>query len=67
MAEGKQKVGDVELWWEDFGDPANPTVLLVMGANAQGIFWPMALGDALVVRITPAHSPVQHRRSRVGS
>ena len=35
MAEGKERVDDIEMWWEDFGDRANPTVLMVMGANAQ--------------------------------
>lgn len=48
MAEGKKRVGDVEIWWEDFGERSDPTVLLVMGANAQAIFWPMPLVDALV-------------------
>lgn len=48
MAEGKETLGDVTIWWEDFGDRANPTVLLVMGANAQAVFWPMPLVEALV-------------------
>ncbi len=47
MAEGKERVGEVELWWEDFGDRGDPSVLLVMGANAQGIFWPLPLVEAL--------------------
>lgn len=48
MAQGKARVGDVELWWEDFGDRANPTVLLVMGANTQSTAWPPPLIEALV-------------------
>lgn len=48
MAEGKAKVRDIEIWWEDFGDRTDPTVLLVMGANAQSLFWPMSLIGALV-------------------
>ena len=48
MAEGKESLGDVTIWWEDFGDRMNPTVLLVMGANAQAVFWPMPLVEALV-------------------
>lgn len=48
MAEGKASVGDVTIWWEDFGERGNPAVLLVMGANAQSVFWPMPLVEALV-------------------
>jgi len=48
MAEGKARVGDVELWWQDFGPRERPTVLLVMGANAQAIFWPPAFYEPLV-------------------
>ena len=39
MAEGKAVVGELEIWWEDFGDRADPTVLLVMGAQAQATAW----------------------------
>jgi pimeloyl-ACP methyl ester carboxylesterase len=48
MAEGKARVGEIELWWEDFGSRANPTVLLVMGANAQAVFWPPVFLERLV-------------------
>jgi pimeloyl-ACP methyl ester carboxylesterase len=48
MAEGKTRVGEIDLWWEDFGDTAKPTVLLVMGANSQAVFWPMPVVEALV-------------------
>lgn len=30
----------LQLWSQTFGDPAHPALLLVMGAMAQGIFWP---------------------------
>ncbi|WP_245681832.1 alpha/beta fold hydrolase [Actinomadura kijaniata] len=39
--------GTVELWTEEFGDPAHPPVLLVPGSMASGITWP----DALVGRL----------------
>ncbi|MYS90312.1 alpha/beta fold hydrolase [Streptomyces sp. SID5464] len=39
--------GGLELWTEEFGDPAHPTVLLVMGAQAQGIQW----NDGIVRRL----------------
>ncbi|GKQ40650.1 alpha/beta fold hydrolase [Streptomyces sp. A012304] len=38
---------DLELWAEDFGDPSHPAVLLVMGAQAQGIQW----NDGFVERL----------------
>jgi esterase len=48
MAEGKARVGEVEIWWEEFGSRTNPTVLLVMGANAQAVFWPPAFIERLL-------------------
>jgi pimeloyl-ACP methyl ester carboxylesterase len=32
--------GDVELFYEDLGDPADPPVLLIMGVGAQLPMWP---------------------------
>src|SRR5215831_14787974 len=50
MAERMVRANGIELWCEDFGDPGNPAVLLVMGAGGQGIMWPeefcAALADA---------------------
>ncbi|MFJ8595197.1 alpha/beta fold hydrolase [Streptomyces sp. NPDC093598] len=40
-------VNGLELWAEDFGDQDHPTVLLVMGAQAQGVQW----NDGLVRRL----------------
>ncbi|MFD8528011.1 alpha/beta fold hydrolase [Streptosporangium canum] len=41
MSQGRMvNVGDVELWTEEFGDPAHPPVLLVMGSMSQGVLWP---------------------------
>ncbi len=34
------KSSGLSLWTESFGVPGNPSVLLVMGAMNQGIFWP---------------------------
>ncbi len=48
MAERMVGANGVEIWTEDFGDPASPTVLLVMGAGGQAILWPDELIDALV-------------------
>jgi pimeloyl-ACP methyl ester carboxylesterase len=34
------RANGIEIWCEDFGSPASPALLLVMGASAQGILWP---------------------------
>lgn len=38
----------IELYYEDFGSPADPVILLVMGLGTQSIAWPEALIDRLV-------------------
>lgn len=40
----------ITLEYESHGDPARPTVLLVMGLAAQLTLWPIELVDALVAR-----------------
>ncbi|MFY1682641.1 alpha/beta fold hydrolase [Micromonospora sp. WMMD730] len=40
--------GHLRLWTERFGQPDDPTVLLVMGTSTQGIGWPDELVGALV-------------------
>ena len=40
MAEHWARSGNLQLWTESFGDPADPPVLLVMGMCAQGVTWP---------------------------
>lgn len=37
----------IDLYYEDFGNPADPAILLVMGLGTQGIAWP----DAFVARL----------------
>jgi pimeloyl-ACP methyl ester carboxylesterase len=39
MAETTCRVGDIEIAYETFGDPADPAVLLVMGLATQMIAW----------------------------
>jgi pimeloyl-ACP methyl ester carboxylesterase len=39
MAESFCRVGDVDLCFETFGDPADPAVLLIMGLGTQMIAW----------------------------
>jgi len=38
----------IELWTENFGNPKNPTILLIMGAGAQSIMWPTEFCNKLV-------------------
>jgi pimeloyl-ACP methyl ester carboxylesterase len=38
----------IEIWTENFGDASHPTVLLIMGASAQGILWRDDMCEALV-------------------
>ena len=39
MGEGTVSANGVRIWYEDFGDPADPDVLLIMGANATAMSW----------------------------
>lgn len=39
MPERVVHVGGLEIWTEDFGDPADPAVLLNAGGGAPGILW----------------------------
>ena len=41
------KNNEVEIWTETFGDPANPAILLIMGAGTSGIFFPDPFCDEL--------------------
>jgi len=44
------RVGDVELCFETFGDPGQPTVLLIMGLGTQMLAWHPEFCDLLVQR-----------------
>lgn len=37
----------IELCYEEFGDPANPTIILIMGLGTQMISWPLSLCQGL--------------------
>lgn len=50
MAERIIDSNGIRVWTEDFGDRSNPTLLLVMGASAQGIQWPEAFIQPFVDR-----------------
>ncbi len=42
------KVNGIEIWYEEFGDASNATVLLIMGANANCKQWDQVFIDQLV-------------------
>ena len=48
MSQGIAEVNDISIWWEDFGDSSNPSVLLIMGANANCMQWPLEFIDPIV-------------------
>ena len=48
MTQGIAEVNNINIWWEDFGDSSNPTVLLIMGANANCMQWTPEFIDPLV-------------------
>ena len=48
MTERVVQANGIDIWTETFGDAANPTILLVMGATAQGILWPEEFCELLV-------------------
>jgi pimeloyl-ACP methyl ester carboxylesterase len=39
IREGKAPSGDLQIHYEDMGDPNHPAVLLIMGLGAQLLFW----------------------------
>jgi pimeloyl-ACP methyl ester carboxylesterase len=50
MAEHMAQVGDLEICYETFGSPDDPSLLLVMGLGTQMIGWPDAFCLALAER-----------------
>ena len=42
------KVNGINIWWEDFGDSKNPSVVFIMGAYTNSQAWPMSLINLLV-------------------
>ena len=50
MSERILKANGITLWTESFGDPNSIPLLLIMGASAQGLYWPDGLVRRLVDR-----------------
>ena len=45
---GTAKSGDLDIFYEDMGDPNDPAVLLIMGLGAQLLLWRMGFCEKLV-------------------
>jgi pimeloyl-ACP methyl ester carboxylesterase len=50
MRTGTARSGDLDIYYEDFGDPDDPAVLLVMGLGAQLLLWRKAFCEKLVAQ-----------------
>jgi pimeloyl-ACP methyl ester carboxylesterase len=50
MAESFCRVGDIDLCYETFGDPADPAVLLIMGLGTQMLGWQEEFCEQLAAR-----------------
>ena len=48
LRSGTALCGDVELFYEDLGNPADPAVLLIMGVGAQLPMWPDGFCELLI-------------------
>ncbi len=48
MAQYLIEANGIELCYEEFGNPADPTVILIMGLGTQMISWPLSLCNGLV-------------------
>ena len=42
------KVNGIDIWWEDFGNSKNPSVVFIMGAYTNSQAWPKSLINLLV-------------------
>src|SRR4051795_8310339 len=50
MAESICRVGDLDICYETFGDPADPAMLLIMGLGTQMLAWHEDFCDMLAGR-----------------
>ena len=48
MPEGIVKVNGINIWYETFGDPSHPTVLLINGAYSQSVLWTTEFCQSIV-------------------
>src|SRR5690349_20731153 len=48
LRSGYAKAGDIDIYYEDMGDPNDPAVLLIMGLGAQLLLWRNGFCEKLV-------------------
>ena len=60
---GTARSGEVEIYYEDMGDPNDPAVLLIMGLGAQLLLWRKGFCEKLV-EPGPARHPLRQPRRR---
>lgn len=63
MVERRVRANGVELWTDDFGDPADPTILLINGATTQSIWWEDEFCEMLVA---PGRHVIRYDHRDVG-
>ena len=42
------RVNNIAIWWQGFGEKSNTSILLIMGANANALYWDQGFIDELV-------------------
>ncbi|MGH3560403.1 MAG: alpha/beta hydrolase, partial [Mycobacterium sp.] len=50
MRTGIARSGDLDIFYEDMGDPGDPAVLLIMGLGAQLLLWRTGFCEKLVAQ-----------------
>ncbi len=63
MAEGTVQAKGLTLWYETFGEPTDPAVMLIMGMGAQAIDWPTEFCERLAAS---GHYAVRFDNREVG-
>ena len=48
MAEGEVQANGIQIWYETFGNPSDPTILLIQGAASQALLWTLEFCEGLV-------------------
>ena len=48
MPESIVKANGIDVWYETFGDPSHPTVLLINGAYSQSVLWTQEFCQGIV-------------------
>src|SRR5687768_4986463 len=63
MANGTVSANGLTLWYETFGAPTDPAIILIMGLSGQATLWPVAFCQQLA---TGGHFVVRFDNRDVG-